>query len=512
MDLLDPLAAGDPMAALPKECGIVGPGVEMRSNAPGSRSGIARRLGLTFALLFGIFAIAGGFAVAGLLEMHAALHEVETDAGRMRNVLRLASAVRDQYAHLAHTIIIGNDSHAGLYDEASDAVTNIARLVDTLASGEAERGLVRSLTNRSRQLDALFHESLLPAVQRGDSLTTGRLHDRVLHLVAQAQQDADELSAIAARSIAAFGSHASAIEHVTIRWMLVLLLGSMIAAVGLGIHVYRSIARPVARLAAGATRIAGGDLDTSIEISSRDELGRLAEQFNAMTVSLKEHQNRLVRTEKLAGIGRLAAGVAHEINNPLGVVLGYVKLLLRKADGELAHDLRIVEQEADRCRQVVEDLLDLTRISPTRTEAVDLRTLTDEIVGRLDATLPRPHARIETVGSAVVLANATRIRQVLHNLLKNACEVTDPSDHVDVRIAQNQEQAVLEVVDRGPGVAAEHRDRLFEPFFTTKASGSGLGLAVSRGIARSYGGDLVFDNLPAGAVFRLTLPLAGPAR
>jgi two-component system, NtrC family, sensor kinase len=486
--------------------------VEMRSKAVGSRSGIARRLGLTFALLFGTFAVAGGFAVAGLVEMHVALHEVEGDAGRMRNVLRLASAVRDQYAHLAHTIIIGNDSHVGRYDHASDAVTEIAKQVEALAAGEAERGLVQSITRKSRELDVLFHDSLLPAVRAGDGLTTGRLHDRVLHLVELAQKDADQLSAIAARSIAAFGSHASAIQHVTIRWMLVLLVGSMIAALALAVYLYRSIARPVARLAAGATRIAGGDLETLIEVSSRDELGRLAGQFNAMTVSLKEQQARLVRTETLAGIGRLAAGVAHEINNPLGVVLGYVRLLQRKAEGELARDLHIVAQEAERCQQVVEDLLDLTRVPPVRSEAVDLRTLIDEIVGRLAATLPSPHARIETVGSAVVLANPAKIRQVLHNLLKNACEVSDATEQVDVRISQNHQQAVVEIVDRGPGVAPEHRDRVFEPFFTTKASGTGLGLAVSRAIARSYGGDLVFGGLPTGTVFRLTLPLAGSAR
>ena len=139
--------------------------------------------------------------------------------------------------------------------------------------------------------------------------------------------------------------------------------GSTLFAMAVAVYLGRSIARPMAKLEAGAKRIAKGDLDTRIAIETPDEFGRLARAFNAMTDALKVHQEKLVQSEKLAGIGRLAAGVAHEINNPLGVILGYVRVLQKKAEGALADDLKVIEEEAVRCQEIVEGLLDLSRSS-----------------------------------------------------------------------------------------------------------------------------------------------------
>jgi signal transduction histidine kinase len=476
------------------------------------RWGIARKLGAASILLLAIFGTASYFAIAGLVEVHRGLHRVERSAARMRAVLRLASAMRDQYAHMAHTIIIGNDSHRPLYREASASVSAIGREVSSRTLTTEEGALVGEILAASRWLDEAFQSRLLPAVAAHDTHGAELLHHEILQVVSSAQAKADRLSDLSEHSIADFGTHANSLQHSAIRWMLVLLVGAIVAAAALAFFLHRAIARPVAELAAGVRRVAGGNLDAPIALVTADELGWLAGQFNAMTLALKEHQGRLVQSEKLAGIGRLAAGLAHEINNPLGVILGYVKLLRRKSAGPLDNDLKIIEQEAERCREVVEDLLDMTRTPPIDLEKVDLRALCLETVERLATILPSPRPRIAIDGAGGTVGSPPKLRQVLHNLIKNAVEAAGGAGEVTISIEQLGGKIAITVGDTGVGVRLEHRQRIFEPFFTTKPAGTGLGLAVSRAIARAHGGDL--ELVPAvqqGAAFRLTLPPASDA-
>ena len=223
---------------------------------------------------------------------------------------------------------------------------------------------------------------------------------------------------------------------------------------------------------------------------------------------MKDHQRKLVQSEKLAGIGRLAAGVAHEINNPLGVILGYVKLLRRKADPAIDADLKIVEDEAEQCRQVVEDLLDLTRTPPLEAEPIDLRVLCEDIVRRIETSLGKPCREIAIRGEGVVSGSGRKLHQVIHNLIKNAVEAAGADGRVAVNIERSMAGTVtVAVFDSGPGIKPQERDLVFEPFFTTKPSGSGLGLAVSRAIARAHGGDLeLASEFEQGTTFRLSLP------
>ena len=233
-----------------------------------------------------------------------------------------------------------------------------------------------------------------------------------------------------------------------------------------------------------------------------------------MTAALRTHQAQLVQHEKLAGIGRLAAGVAHEINNPLGVILGYVRLLQRKAEGALAEDLKVVEEEAVRCQQIVEGLLDLARPGRGPVEHVALREVCDEVVARLRESSRLGDVEVRVEGDASAWAWPPRLRQVLLNLVKNAAEAAGPGGTVALRIdAAPDGGASVAVSDSGPGVKPEDRPRLFEPFFTTKSSGTGLGLAVSRAIAEAHGGRIEADTGPlGGARFTLRLPPASPAQ
>lgn len=472
------------------------------------RWGIARKLALAFSVLIATFCAAAYFAGAGLLELHEALHVVDHNAARMRSVLRLASAVRDQYAHMAHTIILGDDSHVDLYRSASAAVADTAQQVAAQPLDGVERRLLEDIQRASRGLDAIFDGRLLPTVRGQDARAAAALHDEILHVVESAQGMADQLAKHGEESIASSRAHARAIQHVAILAMFVLLATAVLCAVGVALYLHRSLAARIARLAEGAGRISSGDLDTQLSVKGQDELAHLADQFNAMTASLKHNQASLIQSEKLAGIGRLAAGVAHEINNPLGVILGYVKLLRRRGDSGADAELRIVEEEAERCREVVENLLDLTRTPPLELGPVELRALCTDVVERLRTALGRPPLQFEVRGSATVVGSAAKLRQVIFNLLKNAAEAAGGDGAVRVEIERAEPGTVTIVVsDTGSGIKPQDRRFVFEPFFTTKPTGTGLGLAVSRAIARAHGGDL--DLAPGeagGAAFRLVLP------
>ena len=229
-----------------------------------------------------------------------------------------------------------------------------------------------------------------------------------------------------------------------------------------------------------------------------------------MAAALKEHQARLVESEKAAGIGRLAAGFAHEINNPLQVMLGYLSLNRDVADRRLAAQLGAVEEETRRCEQIVEGLLELTRPREALVLGqVDLRSLCDDVIGAIRA-LPLPAGvRLAVSGTATAQADRAKLRQAVFNLVKNAVEAAGPDGAVEVEVGTAEGNSTISVSDTGPGVSAEQKTRLFEPFFTTKASGTGLGLAVSRAILRVHGGDIDLRNAGAtGAHFVLRLPEA----
>jgi two-component system, NtrC family, sensor kinase len=476
------------------------------------RRGIARRLGLSFLLLLGIIGAAAYFGLASLFELHGALHHVEDAARGQGAALRLASAVRDQYAHMAHTLILGNDSHETYYREASALVRATASDAERATHGPRERDLVRRVRAESARLDTVFDSSLLPAVRRADRSIGPAIHADILETVAGAQRAAQTLSDVSAQAIAGVGAHARIVEHRSIQMTIAFLGIALVVAVAVAVFLHRSLTVPIRRLSEGTAQLAAGNLEVRLSVHGDDELADLGQRFNLMTNALRLHQQQLIQSEKLAGLGRMAAGVAHEINNPLAVIIGYLHLIRGKADRSLLADLDIVEQEAHRCHEIVEDLLDLTRTPPLEREEVDLRRLADDVVARLSAALAGHAPPVRVEGSSVVIGSSRKLRQVLQNLVKNAMEAAGPTgDPVRITIDMPPAGGVsLSVIDAGPGIKPADRGLLFEPFFTTKPRGTGLGLAVSRAIARAHGGDLELAESRelGGAEFRLTLPAA----
>jgi signal transduction histidine kinase len=471
-------------------------------------SGTARRLTLGLGALALVVGLASWVALAGLHSTHLAVARMKEDEEGMRLALELASAVRDQYAHQAHTIIIGNESHMGHYEGAREHVHELTRDLRAHYRGEEESQWMTEIEKAGESLDSLFRESIVPAVLRRDVAIIQSEHDRAQELVSLIQDRANRITEKSEASIRASRAEVLAAEESIHRWVMVLLIGAPILAIAIVLSVGRSIAGPLGRLRAGAMRLASGDLDTRIDVGTDDEFGALARQFNSMTVALKENQERLVQSEKLAGIGRLAAGVAHEINNPLAVILGYARLLGKNARGPLADDVRIIEEEAIRARDIVEGLLDLSRPLSQAREALNLREICEEVVGRLRDAGGLGGVEVVVEGDAIGQGHPLKIRQVLTNLIRNAAEAAGSKGRVTIRVRDDIQGARVDVEDDGPGLAEQAASRLFEPFFTTKDKGTGLGLAVSRAIARAHGGDITLSPSPGqGAIFTLTLPL-----
>jgi len=518
MSQVDPTSSTPDTASLRQE-GSPAPGAAIATprrvlgESLSNWSGTARKLFLGFGALVVTFAVASYLAIAGLDRIRDAIARIQDEEEGVRLALELASAVRDQYAHQAHTIIIGDESHLGFYAEAERHVLDLTRQLRARARGEEERAWVEDIERASAELDVLFRQRIVPAVVRGDRRFVQAEHARAQLVVTRIQDRAEQLVAHFEESIATSRAEAAAVERRTHRWLVALLVGAPILAAAITLSIGRSIARPLARLREGAARLAAGDLDSRIAVDSRDELGALAAQFNSMTAAIKEHQDRLVQSEKLAGIGRLAAGVAHEINNPLGVILGYAKLLERRADDAARADLRVIQEETLRAKEIVEGLLDLSRPQEPVHERVDLRAACDEVVARLREARLIDAVAVSVAGAGAAEGHPAKLRQVISNLLRNAVEAAGHGGRVEVRVTEAGGEARVSVADDGAGLTPEARAHLFEPFFTTKDRGTGLGLALSRAIARGHGGDVeAAAGAAAGAVFTLRVPGAGSSR
>jgi two-component system NtrC family sensor kinase len=473
------------------------------------RRATRRRLFLALSLFAFAFVLALLFVVWRLHRIDQELGSSRDNEGKARHALELENAVHSQYAHQAH-FVVGERAHLAGEREARQRARELTRRLQELADDPVERQLLGEITKEGDELDREFMNGIVPAVlnRRPDAM---QLHDMSYAHVAVLEAKADQLFEHFQHETASFRAEMRRLESGALSGTLVLVAIAPFFAGAVALYIGRSVARPLALLGEGAALVASGDLDARIELDTEDEFGILAGEFNAMTAALKEHQRKLVQSEKLAGIGRLAAGFAHEINNPLTVVLGFVMRRRREAQGQHARELEIEEREILHCKDIVQELLDLARPVDARGGPVDLRELCEDVVSTLQGsgTVQVRHARVDGAGTALGIPR--KLRQVVVNLVKNAAEAAGPSGDVDLGIAAAGDWIELTVTDDGPGIGADVRARLFEPFFTTKPDGTGLGLAVSRSIAHAHGGDIEVGNPARGASFKLRLRSAGAA-
>jgi signal transduction histidine kinase len=311
-------------------------------------------------------------------------------------------------------------------------------------------------------------------------------------------------------------------------WLLLgLVCGDALLVLALGYFVLtQMVVQPLRKMERATAQVGVGDWDQRIDLAGPSELSALARAFNQMTSSLAVQREQLIRSEKLASVGQLAAGVAHEIGNPLAAILGYVDIL--RADGsgsgalpdaERRDALDRVKAETQRIIRIIRDLLEYSRPSHEEPSLID-----PLVVVRSAQALLAPQARFREVRITAtseagpwptVLVSQGRMTQVLVNLLLNAADAMDGKGQVCVTCESAAGRVRIAVSDQGPGIGRELRRKVFDPFFTTKppGQGTGLGLSISRAIVESYGGTLELDaEVVGGARFVIDLPVAsGPS-
>ncbi len=224
------------------------------------------------------------------------------------------------------------------------------------------------------------------------------------------------------------------------------------------------------------------------------------------------------QAEKMAAIGTLSAGLAHEINNPIGIIASRVECMLWEADEQglsetVRNDLKVIARHADRVARITQGLLSFSRQQAWRLSPVDVNTVVEEALVLVERQLAREQVTLErdlTPGLPAVLGSGNHLQQVILNLLTNAREAMPEGGRLRVATRRNGGSIEVEVTDTGRGIPAEHLSKVFDPFFTTKEKGTGLGLAISYGIVRDHRGTLtVRSREGAGTTFLVVVPVAG---
>jgi len=302
------------------------------------------------------------------------------------------------------------------------------------------------------------------------------------------------------------------------RWR-IRLVGLSIAAAALGgtllwFSLAQRFRRPMRDVLSGIRQVASGDLKHRIPTRTSDEFGELAGSFNAMSEQLAAIQQRLIQSERLISMGKLAAGVAHEINNPLTGILAYAEDL--KEDAEPSDprrkDYEVIVHEALRCRQILLDFARQDASSFARVLAGDLIEKALNVFARQAAFRNIAFERRIEDGLPAIEVDPTQIQQVLVNLIVNAQQAMPDGGTIVLAADRSYEGNMLEflVKDQGHGISKEIRSRIFDPFFSTKGGETdGLGLAVCLGIVHRHGGTIDFHSEPgSGTTFRMLLPFA----
>ncbi|MEW6267332.1 MAG: ATP-binding protein [Thermodesulfobacteriota bacterium] len=292
--------------------------------------------------------------------------------------------------------------------------------------------------------------------------------------------------------------------------ILVGMLGSLIMG--------RTISRPIKKLVRSAQAISQGNLEVSLKVTSKDEVGLLTEAFRDMAEALKRNIQEMVKSEKLVTVGKMAAGLAHEVKNPLEAIKGSAEYLGKKYadDKTIGKFTAIIKEEIDEVVEFLDEYLQYAKPSKPSFSLKDVNVILEETLYLLDKLVARKQIGVNRrmdPDLPLVLADSLQMKQVFLNIILNAIESMSSGGTLSIQTFRQKpedrsDQVVIAISDTGKGIPPEYLGRIFDPFYTSKEKGSGLGLSISQGIIESHRGRISVESEPGkGSVFRIALPV-----
>lgn len=490
---------------------------------------LRKRLTRQIAFIVAGVVLLGASALWGLMGLHQDFGVALRANEQLRDVYEAGVHVAAARAALDSAAAAGGGALA--HARAREALRQASA---TLRTREARGGWLAATADKAAAAHAALAEAidaLSPSPETGSDPAV-----RAAHLLAGSFHALANLSAATRQEIEASQVAADQRHRTTLIAVLALAAAGAGFAVVMGLRLYRAVMRPLAGVQAAAQRIAAGGLDQRVEARGDAEFAALARDFNRMADELQslyrdleqrvaDTSRELIRSERLASVGYLAAGVAHEINNPLGIIAGYGERSLQRlehGDDPVTIDyvrkaLGVMCEEAFRCKRITDHLLKLARQGEEARQGVSLAQVAEAVVTSV-AALPRFGGRrlalnVEPQADTNVIANEGELRQVVLNLVINALEAVEgEGGQVDLLLRRAGTAVELVVSDNGRGMDEHTRHRAFEPFFTDKRGerpGTGLGLSVAHAIIQDHGGSIEAHSAGPGRGSQFVVRLPG---
>jgi two-component system, NtrC family, sensor kinase len=387
--------------------------------------------------------------------------------------------------------------------------------IDKLDSKHMLRNTVRDLDVPIKSTKALY-DNLALAFQHGEVLNSNAVNEALGPLRDAERQISNQTSSLAMtieRSVA--GGLRDLQDRETQSRKITIWLGTIAVLLGLMMTTWVVIAlRPLRRLQAAARRVAAGDYGSRIEERGPSEVADLARELNTMATAVEERERELVRSERLAAVGKMAAMITHEVRNPLSSIGLNTELLEDEVEGnQEARDLvRAIHREVDRLTAITEEYLTFARLPKPKLAPEAINPLVGALAAfvRGDLAAKKVELKVDLApGDPIAIIDAAQLRQCLINLVRNASEAlgAKESGTVTLRTHTAGDRIVIDVEDDGVGIPPDVLPRLFDPFFSTKEGGSGLGLALTQQIVKDHGGDLaVQSTVGKGTTFTVSVP------